>query len=229
MTGHIATAFDRELEELQKLILEMGELVHASIVKVNKAFKDGDLALAEQVKAEDKHIDHFDHTINELVAQIIALRAPSAIDLRLVLSALKISSNLERIGDYSKNLAKRFEALSELHQLENAPLSLDRVAYKVEEMLESALKAFSNRDVELAHKVIENDRDVDHMYNSLFRELLTFMMEDQRNISPCMHILFMIKYLERMGDHTTSISEHVIFLVTGEMPEDDRAHVAEEK
>jgi phosphate transport system protein len=219
---HIASAFDRDLEAIEARIMKMGGLVEAAIRDAAKSLltRDGDLAAA--VRAGDKAIDRLEEEINGEAAQLIALRAPTAIDLRLVLSVMKISGNLERIGDYAKNQAKRTKVLAAMSTVSDSARSLRRMAREVEAMLRDALDAYIQRDAELALDVIERDRDVDQMYNALFRELLTFMMEDARAITPSMHLHFIAKNIERMGDHVTAVAEQVVYLVTGEMPEEDR-------
>ena len=160
--------------------------------------------------------------MNEECARLIALRAPTASDLRTVLTVLKISTNLERTGDYAKNIAKRAGLLLELPPVEGSPASIRRMAREVQLMLNDALDAYIQRDAQLAQQVILRDEDIDQMYNALFREFLTHMMEDPRNITPCMHLHFIAKNIERMGDHVTAIAEQVIYLVTGSMPDDTR-------
>jgi len=174
------------------------------------------------VRLNDKTIDQFEESINDECSRLIALRAPTAVDLRLVLSVFKVSSNLERIGDYSKNIAKRTIVLEDLANSDIRRLGLKRLAREVELMLRDALDAYVNRDLELARDVIARDIEIDQMYNGLFREFLTYMMEDPRNITPCMHLHFMAKNMERMGDHVTTIAEQVVFLVTGQRDDDAR-------
>jgi len=220
---HIASAFDRDLEAIQARIMKMGGLVEAAIIDAARALETRDEELAIQVRAGDKFIDTLEEQINEDAARLIAIRAPAAGDLRLVLSVIKISANLERIGDYAKNMAKRTVVLAQGPTVSDSTSALRRMAREVERMLKDALDAYIQRDVELAADVITRDLDVDQMYNALFREFLTFMMEDPRNITPCMHLHFIAKNTERMGDHVTAIAEQVIYLVTGERPEEGRA------
>ena len=220
--GHIASAFDRDLEAIQAQIMKMGGLVEQAINHAAQSLDTRDEELAEQVRAEDKAIDALEEQVNEATARMIALRAPTAIDLRLALSVLKISGNLERIGDYSKNMAKRTTVLSQMPAINGSTAALRRMSREVEHMLKDALDAYIRRDAELAMSVVARDHDVDQMYNALFREFLTFMMEDPRNITPCMHLHFIAKNTERMGDHVTSIAEQVVYLVTGEMPDAPR-------
>jgi len=219
---HIASAFDRDLEAIQAMIMKMGGLVEVAIVDSAKALATRDLELAEDVRAKDKQIDLLEEKVNEEAARLIALRSPMGSDLRTVLSVMKISGNLERVGDYAKNLAKRTEVLVQIPAIEGASGAIRRMAREVELMLKDALDAYIQHDVDMANDVRARDHDVDQMYNALFREFLTFMMEDPRNITACMHLHFIAKNIERMGDHVTSVAEQVIYLVTGEMAEEAR-------
>ncbi|MCM2561085.1 phosphate signaling complex protein PhoU [Lutimaribacter sp. EGI FJ00015] len=219
---HIFSAFDRDLEAIQAQIMKMGGLVEDAILDGARSLEDRDEELAEKVRKGDSAIDALEEAINEEAARVIALRAPTAVDLRVVLSVMKISANLERIGDYAKNMAKRTGVLVQMPPINGAHAALRRMAREVQLMLKDALDAYIQRDAELARDVIERDEDVDQMYNALFREFLTFMMEDPRNITACMHLHFIAKNTERMGDHVTSIAEQTVYLVTGELPEDIR-------
>lgn len=219
---HISSAFDTDLEAVQAQIMKMGGLVEDAIRQSMTSLETRDQELAQQVRAADGAIDHLEEAINEGAARIIALRAPTAIDLRLILSVIKISGNLERIGDYAKNMAKRTEVLSQVAPINDSIGTLRRMTRAVEGMLKDALDGYIHRDAALAADVIARDVDVDQMYNALFRELLTFMMEDPRNITACVHLHFIAKNMERMGDHVTSIAEQVIYLSTGRQPEEAR-------
>tara|TARA_R110002124_G_scaffold188835_3_gene356117 strand:- start:559 stop:1266 length:708 start_codon:yes stop_codon:yes gene_type:complete len=219
---HIASAFDRDLEAVQAQIMKMGGLVEDAIRSSSESLENRDDVLAEKVRAGDKVIDGLEDLINESAARVIALRAPTAIDLRLVLSVIKISASLERIGDYAKNMAKRTGVLSQMPPVNDSAGAIRRMTRTVEAMLKDALDAYIQRDAELARDVISRDEDVDQMYNALFREFLTFMMEDPRNITACMHLHFIAKNVERMGDLVTSIAEQVVYLVTGQHPDEDR-------
>lgn len=221
-TTHIAAAFDRDLEAIQAMIMKMGGLVESAILDAARALETRDEELADQVRANDMLIDAIDQQIAEEAARVIALRAPTASDLRTVLSVMKISGSLERVGDYAKNLAKRSTVLAQMPPIEGANGAIRRMAKEVELMLKDALDAYIQRDVELAQDVRQRDHDVDQMYNALFREFLTHMMEDPRNITACMHLHFIAKNIERCGDHATTIAEQVIYLVTGQLPEDPR-------
>ena len=202
--------------------MKMGGLVETAISDSARALELRDTELAEQVRANDKLIDALEEEVASEVARVIAMRSPTAGDLRTVLSVLRISGNLERMGDYAKNLGKRTSVLSEMPAVGGAGGALRRMTQLVNLMLKDALDAYIQRDVELAHDVRRRDVEVDQMYNALFREFLTHMMEDPRNITACMHLHFIAKNVERMGDHVTSICEQVIYLVTGEMPDEER-------
>jgi phosphate transport system protein len=202
--------------------MKMGGLVEESILNASNALEKRDEKLAKSVRDGDKLIDKLEEQVNEEAARILALRAPTAGDLRTVLSVFRVSANLERIGDYSKNIAKRSSVVIQMQPIVGTASSLRRMAKTVDLMLKDVLDAYIQRDVDLAADVRERDAEVDQMYSALFREYLTFMMEDPRNITACMHLHFMAKNIERMGDHVTSIAEQVIYLVTGELPDDDR-------
>ncbi len=219
---HIASAFDRDLEGIQTQLMRMGGLVEVAIMEAAKALETRDVELAEQVRRGDLVVDALEEAINTECARVIALRAPTATDLRTVLTVMKIAGNLERCGDYAKNLAKRTLVLTQVPPVGSAAGSVRRLAKTVQGLLRDALDAFIQRDAVLAADVRNRDRDVDQMYNALFREFVTYMMEDSRNISPTMHLHFIAKNIERVGDHATGIAEQVIYLVTGEMPDEDR-------
>jgi phosphate transport system protein len=219
---HIASAFDRDLEAVQAHIMKMGGLVESAIRDAAHALEQRDEDLADEVRRQDRAIDELETLINEEAARLIALRAPTAGDLRTVLTVLKISGNLERIGDYAKNLAKRNSVLVQSAPVEDATSGIRRMAQAVELMLKDSLDSYIKRDVDLAQDVRVRDGDVDQMYNAMFRQFLTYMMEDPRNITSCMHLHFIAKNVERMGDHVTSIADQVIYLVTGDAPADAR-------
>ncbi len=212
---HIASAYDRDLEAIQALIIKMGGLVEAAILDGTEALASRDVELAERVRKGDKAID-------EEAARTIALRAPVSQDLRIILSVLKLAGSLERVGDYAKNIAKRTAVLAEMRPISGTETTLRRMARDVQNMLKDTLDAFITRDEKMAHDVILRDLDVDQMYNALFREFLTFMMEDPRNITACMHLHFIAKNIERMGDLVTNMAEQVVYITTGVRPEDNR-------
>jgi len=219
---HILRAFDRDLEGIQALVMRMGGMVETAILDASTALETRDDDLAAKVREGDEAIDGLEEKISEEVARVIALRAPAASDLRIVLSVMKIAASLERVGDLAKNMAKRANVLGQMHAIPGAGGSLRRMSKAVVQMLSDALDAYNTRDAALAEDVRNRDRDVDQMYNALFREFLTHMMEDPRNITACMHLHFIAKNVERMGDHATSIAEQVIYLVTGAMPDESR-------
>jgi phosphate transport system protein len=216
--AHSETVFERDLEAIQARIMKMGGMVERAIADAACSLETRDEELAEAVRLRDTAIDRLEETLTDEATRIIALRAPAAGDLRLVLTVIKISGHLERIGDYAKNMAKRTTVLTDMTPVEGATAALRRMVREVEGMLKDVLDAYIQRDADLAQAVIDRDRDVDQMYNAIFREFLTFMMEDPRNITPCMHLHFIAKNTERMGDLVTSVAEQVVYLVTGERP-----------
>ncbi|MDF3414641.1 phosphate signaling complex protein PhoU [Sulfitobacter sp. M57] len=222
MKEHISSAYDRDLEGLIMLIMKMGGLVEEAILDAAKSLERQDIELAETVRLKDKAIDALELEVNDVAATVIALRAPVSKDLRVILTVLRLAASLERIGDYAKNIAKRTSALNDMPNSASSNSSLRRMSREVQVMLKDVLDAFVRKDAEIAEDVRQRDQEVDQMYNALFREFLTFMMEDPRQITSCMHLHFMAKNIERMGDLTTNMAEQVIYLVTGEMPEEDR-------
>ncbi len=222
MNEHISSAYDRDLENITTLIMRMGGLVEDAILKAANSLADRDIELAEEVRKGDKIIDALEIQINEEAARTIALRAPVSKDLRSLLTVLRLAASLERIGDYAKNIAKRTSVLVDMTHVNGSDSALRRMAREVQSMLKDTLDAYTRGDADLAEDVRQRDQEVDQMYNALFREFLTFMMEDPRNITPCMHLHFMAKNIERMGDLTTNMAEQIIYLVTGEMPEEAR-------
>lgn len=219
---HIASVFDRDLEAIQAMIMKMGGLVEAAVLDAAEALETRDAELAGRIRKSDAAIDALEQQVNAEAARLIALRAPTAGDLRTVLTVMKIAAGLERCGDYAKNMAKRTTVLAQMDSIGDTAGGIRRMAKAVELQLKDALDSYIQRDVELAEDVRRRDKDVDQMYNSLFRVFLTHMMEDPRNITACMHLHFIAKNIERMGDHATGIAEQVIFLVRGVMPDEPR-------
>ena len=222
MSQHIVSSFDRDLEAVQAMVVKMGGLVEAQLLDAAQALETRDDELAETVRRRDKAVDKLEEQINGEAARLIALRSPAASDLRVALSVIKIAGSLERVGDYSKNIAKRTQVLSQMPTISGSAGAIRRMAQAVEGMLKDAIDSYIQRDEKLAADVRSRDIEVDQMYNALFREFLTYMLEDPRNITACMHLHFIAKNIERMGDLATAISEQVIYLVTGEMPDDTR-------
>lgn len=220
--NHIVSAFDRDLEALQGMLVRMGGLVETALINAAHALEKMDHAAADQVIAGDAAIDALDEQINVEAASLIARRAPTARDLRLVLAVMRASNGLERVGDYARNAAKRTKAMTVTAPVEGTAGSIRRMAMHVSRMLEEALQALVRQDATLASAVRGRDVDVDQIYNTLFRSLLTFMLESPSNISTCMHLHFIAKNIERAGDHATGIAEQAYYLATGTMPEGDR-------
>jgi phosphate transport system protein len=220
---HTLKAFDAEIVELRGLISEMGGRAETAIEDAMEALVRHDLDAAGRVIAEDKKIDELESAVEKLAVQIIALRAPMADDLREVVAALKIAGVIERIGDYAKNIAKRVPMIGRQHQIEALSV-LPAMATLASEMLHDVLDAFAARDWEAAIDVNQRDRAVDDFYNSIFRTLLTFMMENPATIGEAAHLLFIAKNLERIGDHATNVAEMVYFAAKGtHMAERDRS------
>ena len=212
---HISKSYDAELARLIEEILRMGGLAREQLSAASEAVEDRDSDLAARVVERDGSLDALEHEISHDVLRLLALRQPIARDLREVLAALRIAADIERIGDYAANVAKRSIALNTAAPVPSAK-ALPRLAEVAGKMLEDVLDAYRKRDSGAAHEVWERDEQLDTLYTSLFRELLTYMMEDPRNITPCAHLLFMAKNIERIGDHATNIAENVYFLVHGE-------------
>lgn len=222
MSEHIVSAFDRELEGVQAQVMKMGGLVEKALLDAAEALELRDEALAEKVRAGDRAIDGLEEIIQTECARIIAQRSPAASDLRTVLTVMRLASALERAGDYAKNLAKRSLVLMQAAPVGTASGTIRRMARLVVQQLSDALDAYIARDAVKAREVRLRDEEIDQMYGGLFRQLLTHMLEDPRTITASMHLHFIAKNIERVGDHATSIAEQVIYLVEGEMPSDDR-------
>lgn len=215
MSEHTVKAFDEDIGHLRGLLAQMGGLAEQAIDNAMDALKRHDLEAAAAVVAGDKRIDALEAEVERLAVRLIALRAPMADDLREVVAALKIASVLERIGDYAKNIAKRVKAIDGKNVIE--PLSLlPSMATMANDMVRDVLNAFAARDADGARRVCEQDRAVDDFYNSIFRTLVTFMMENPASISQAAHMLFIAKNLERVGDHATNVAEMVYYTATGE-------------
>ncbi len=219
---HIRSAFDHDLEAAQAQVMKMGGLVEQALLDAAEALERRDEALAEQVRLADAAVDGLEEMIQTECARIIALRAPTAGDLRTVLTVMRIAAALERSGDYAKNLAKRSLVLMQGSPVEGAAGSIRRMAKSVVGQLSDALDAYIARDVARAKEVRARDQEIDQMYGAMFRQLLTYMLEDPRTISSCMHLHFIAKNIERVGDHATAIAEQVIYLVEGRLPSEDR-------
>jgi len=214
-SGHTIKAFDEDLDRLRALISEMGGHAEHAIRESLRCLVQHDLDGAAKIVEDDKKLDALEIETEQRAVQLIALRAPMAADLRDVVAAMKISSVVERIGDYAKNIAKRVPLLEASHVIE--PLSLlPEMGRMATEMVHDVLNAFVERDAQAAERVIERDKAVDDFYNSIFRTLLTYMMEKPNNIGQSAHLLFIAKNVERVGDHATNIAEMVHYAATGE-------------
>ncbi len=221
VTDHIVKSFDEELARLSDLINRMGGLAETQLEDSIEALQKRDSSLAEGAIEIDRVIDAHHAEVDELAIRLLALRQPMAADLRHIVTALKVAPIVERIGDYSKNVAKRTIALNQVPPVK--PLfTIPRMGRLVREMIKDVLDAFSNADVEMARDVWARDKEVDDMYDSLFRELLTYMMEDARSITACTHLLFVARNIERIGDIATNIAEVVHYQVEGQTLSEDR-------
>ena len=214
VSDHIVKSFDEELKQLSDIVIQMGGLAEAQLQNAVEALMRRDADLGAQVVRADAQIDELEHRIGQLVIKTLALRQPMARDLRHVVAALKIASDLERIGDYASNVGKRAITLTQMQPLK--PVSgIPRMAKLAQAIIKDVLDAYIDLDAAKAVEAWQRDEEVDEMYTSLFRELLTYMMEDPRNITGCTHLLFIAKNVERIGDHATNIAETIHFLVSG--------------
>jgi phosphate transport system protein len=216
MTEHIAKAFDTDLQDLNRMVAEMGGMAEKEIADAVHALTRRDVERARKLIAADAQIDALQRDIEERAILTIARRQPMAIDLREVVSALRVANEIERIGDLAKNIGKRVLDLSGEYPSLKLIRGVDHMGSLVLDQLKRVLDAYAARDVEEAMDVWKRDEEIDAMCVSLFRELLTYMMEDPRNITFCIHLLFSAKNIERMGDHATNIAETVHYMIKGE-------------
>jgi phosphate transport system protein len=214
MAEHTVRAFTEQLEALASSVAQMGGLAEAQLADAIDAIARRDTGRAEVVVAGDRKVDELQQQIEEQALKVLALRQPMAVDLRETLAAIKIAGELERIGDLAKNIAKRAIVLNREQPIRLAQ-SLARMGSQALAQLKAVLDAYSDRDPDSAELVWKQDGEIDEMYNSMFRELLTYMMEDPRTIGLCTHFLFIAKNVERAGDHCTNIAEVVYHMVTG--------------
>lgn len=219
---HIVKAFDKDISGVEGLLLEMGGLVETQLNDATTVLLRRDLELANEVRKKDRQINELEHEIHERAVRLLALRQPMADDLRTTVAFMKVSANLERIGDYAKNIAKRTRVLAETKPIGASENTLKRMSKMVQTMIHDALEAFVRQDLDAANDILARDQEVDLMHNTLFRELLTHMMEDPRNITPCMHLLFIAKNIERAGDHVAGIAQQIHYRVSGSLPEEKR-------
>jgi phosphate transport system protein len=221
MSEHIVKAFTEQLESLANTVAQMGGLAEAQFANAIEAIAKRDGKLAEAAIGSDERVDRCQQTIEEQALKLLALRQPMAVDLRATLAAIKIANELERIGDLAKNIGKRALVLNREPPI-RLTQSLARMGRQSLAQLKMVLDAYSDRDAEAARNVWRHDEEIDELYNSLFRELLTYMMEDPRTIGLCTHLLFIAKNIERAGDHATNIAETVYHMVTGSFMRIDR-------
>lgn len=214
---HIATRFDKDVARIEKQLGKMAKLAEAQMENAALALKSQDTELSRQVVTGDQEINELENRIDELSVRLIALRQPMAQDLRQVVSTLKITTNIERFADYAKTMARRVPAIAGGEPVASATKTILRMTKLVNEMLVDAMKAYFARDLELAIETRERDQSVDQMNSALFREMLTYMMENPRNIEAATNLLFISKNLERAGDQVCNITEQICFLVTGEI------------
>jgi phosphate transport system protein len=222
MNEHTAKAFDIDLQELTRLVAEMGGLAEKQIADSVDALAHRDAESAMQVVAVDPTIDALQHEIEEKAVLTIARRQPMAVDLREIVSALRVANDLERIGDLAKNIAKRVTALNGEFHPQKLIRGVEHMASMVLGQLKEVLDSYASHDLDKALVVWNGDEEIDAMCTSLFRELLTYMMEDPRNITFCIHLMFAAKNIERMGDHATNIAETVYYLIEGRPITDQR-------
>ena len=221
MSEHIVKAFTEQLESLANSVAQMGGLAEAQLANAIESIAKRDGKLAEAAIGSDERVDKIQQTIEEHALKLLALRQPMAVDLRATLAAIKIANELERIGDLAKNIGKRALILNREPPI-RLTQSLARMGRQSLAQLKMVLDAYSDRDAEAARSVWRHDEEIDELYNSLFRELLTYMMEDPRTIGLCTHLLFIAKNIERAGDHATNIAETVYHMVTGSFLRVDR-------
>ncbi len=222
MVDHTVKAYDRELDTLERRIAEMGGIAEKMVIDSVDALSNADTVLAHQVVTTDVRLDALQREIEDLAVTTIARRQPVAVDLRELIGAIRIAGDLERVGDLTKNIAKRAIKIGAEARVPRAIVGLRHMNEVATELMKDVLDAYAQRDADRAREVWERDVDLDALEESIFRDLLTHMMEDPRNISFCAHLLFCSKNIERIGDHATNIAETVVNLVTGETMPTDR-------
>ncbi|PLS21800.1 phosphate signaling complex protein PhoU [Neptunicoccus cionae] len=216
---HIVTRFDTDLKKIESMLVEMSKKVGEQVINAGRALMDEDEALAKKVVKSDAEINALENKIDEKAIRLIALRQPMADDLRSAITTLKISSSLERMGDYAKTLSYRVRAVDDFSAMSSVLRTLSETSDKVAAMLALVMEAYVERDEAKAEAASAMDDEINDRTDALFRELLTYMMENPRNIEPCTHLLFISKNMERSGDQVKNIAEQVHYLVTGELYE----------
>lgn len=215
MGEHTVTSFDEDLQAIDRLIHGMGDLAAAMVAASTQSLIDADGALAQRVVSDDVVMDAHQRDLDERAVTLIAKRQPMAQDLRSVVGAIRMAADLERIGDLAKNIAKRVNAVGETHTPRRLTHSIGAMAQMVIEQVGAVIERYETRDADGLITLRDEDENIDVQYTSVFRELLTYMMEDPRNITPCTHLLFCAKNLERIGDHVTNIAEDAYYVLTG--------------
>ena len=225
---HTVKAYDKDLDLLERRIAEMGGIAEKMVIDAVDALATGDSVLAQQVVTTDTRLDMLQREIEEQAIMTIARRQPVAIDLREIIGAIRVAGDLERVGDLAKNIARRSVKIGLESRVPRAIIGIKHMNEFATELMKDVLDAYAQRDVERALDVWERDVDLDALDESVFRDLLTHMMEDPRNITFCAHLLFCSKNIERIGDHATNIAETVVYLVTGSNLPTDRPHGRQE-
>lgn len=222
MSDHIVRAYDDDLIEISRKITEMGGIAETMLSNAMQALVKGDTELARRVIATDLKLDELEREIEEKAIMTIARRQPMAIDLRMIVSAIRIAGDIERIGDLSKNIGKRVVAIGGQFAPQKIVGGVVHITELALDRLRRVLDAYVQRSDSMALEIWSNDEEIDNLYNSIFRELLTYMMEDPRNIGFCTHLLFSSKNIERIGDHATNIAETIHYMLTGDILSSDR-------
>lgn len=215
MNDHITKQFDADLENIRSRVLQMGGQVEQQVLKAMEGLTNGDLLLIDQVIANDELVNRAEVELDEACTHLIARRQPAAIDLRMIMTVIKTITDLERVGDEAKKIAKMAKAIHSAEMPFVPPISLGHVANVARLMLRQALDAFARTDLSVAAQVVRQDKEVDAEFKGIMRQLITFMMEDARTISRALEVLFIAKSIERVGDHAKNISEYVVYMAKG--------------
>lgn len=215
MKDHIVSSFNEELKELAGRVVEMGGLAETLVSDSVSALLRRDLEMAQRTIEADQRLDTMQAELEELCISVIARRQPMASDLRDIIAAMRISNDLERVGDMAKNIAKRTLAIERELSNKQLALGVEHMSDLALEQLKAILDSYTSGDLDVVQRVHARDEEIDALYNSLFRQLLTYMMEDPRSISMCAHLLFCAKNIERIGDHATNIAENIYYMISG--------------
>jgi phosphate transport system protein len=219
---HTVSAYDDDLKAIARMVTEIGGLAERAVGDAVEALTRLDVGLAQRVIAGDKELDRLQREIEDKSILVIARRQPMASDLREIVGAMRIANDIERVGDLAKNIAKRVVAINGIFPHKQLITGVEHLCEIALQQLKKVLDAYASQDDQAANAVRQRDNEIDALYTSLFRELLTYMMEDPRNLTFCIHLLFCAKNIERIGDHATNIAESVHYVVTGRSYEDER-------